>query len=216
MKDLIAQENTTEIVSTAAIPTSADREKLATANLYAYAGPELRRANKALKDDDIVHSDKDLLLDDRAKTLAATEYISLVKLQDYINIRKEELRKTFFNTLDARELELSDDDPVWFKDAPASQLPGEIDVPSNGIKFQRTAGSPQKQVIDMKALQKAHPRIFKSFMKERVIPAVEEKTIEYFDEDAFIEKAKKNPEMRKFISTKYSTPRFTARNIFDE
>lgn len=216
MKDLTTTENKTELLSTAAIPTAKDRIERAKANLQAYAGPELRRAAKALKDDDVVHPDKDLLVGDRERTLAATEYISLVKLQDYIDIRKEEIRRAFFNTLDKRDRELSELDPEWWGDAPVSQIPGEVEVPENGIKFQRSGGAPKGKVIDQKALQKAHPRIYKNLIKTRVIPAVAETTIEFFDEEAFLERAKKDPQLRKFVTTKYSNPQFRVYNIFDE
>lgn len=215
MQDLEIIDKTVEILVPEAIPPTKARMDLAKDDLYAYVGKELKTAAKELKSGGYIDSEVDRLESEAIKDLAAKEYISLVKLQDYIDIRKAELRETFFKTLDETPFVPEDDTPVWQETAPVSQLPGEIEVPNEGIKFQRTAGAPLRQEINLKAFKTKHPRLYKSFIKERVIPAVEEQRVEFFDEEAFLKRAETDKAFKEFITTKYRSPQFRVYNIFD-
>ena len=203
-----------EIKGPAFLP-SKTRAEIAKADPIAYILDDLKAITKKLHTGSLVTED-DRLSDLLTIESAAEEYLSLQRLQDYINVRTAAIKQSFFETLNERDISLSEDDPKWYEKAPAKQLPGEIEAKSAGIKFQRGGGSFKQDIVNQKQLQKDRPRLYKNYVKTKVIPAVEEQTVQFFDEEAFIARADKDKDVRKYIISKYNTPRFTVYNLYDE
>lgn len=216
MKDIEKVESSNIIIKGAALGKSADRAMQVKSNPSLYVKPILKQIEKNIKDGTLVNKETDRLDNQKNKIYAASEYIYLTRLQDYINERMDQIRGSFFETLNEREMEFSEDDPIWYEGAPKSNIPGEIRIEEEGVKFQRAGGAFDKNVIDMKALSKEHPVIYKNMFKKVVIPAVEEREVDVFDEEKFFEKAKGDKKLQKFITKKYKNPQFRVYDIFDE
>ena len=206
-KDVVAQEKF-ELVEPALLTRAARMEDVTLQP--AKHGKSLASAIQSLADgygQAVVHSDSDRMTDVGTIDKAAEEYVVLKKMQDYIEFRMDEIRKTFFSTLDERE----DVDESKPKDV----QPGAIVSETAGIRFTRTEGKPTTK-IDEKRLAKEHPGIYKKLLKDVVIPAVEEKTVQVLDEEAFASRLESDPSMRDYLITKYSKPQFRVYNHFDD
>lgn len=219
MSNIVPVTGTTDVTQVVgpALMDKKSRIKYLTANPRSYVSHALKAIESDIQDYDksVVKSDSDRLVDAETKNKAAQEYLELIAMQDYISHRIEEIKGAFYNTLDERDLDSVEEAPEWATEAPANVVPGEIDVEEVGIKFQRAGGAPKEVTVDERELKREHPRIYKSFMTETVIPATEEQVIETFDVDAFLERAKKDSSLRKFVSQKYGTVSFRVHNIFD-
>lgn len=205
------------VIQGPALPEKKVRTKALTADPAGYVSHALEAIKTHVDNyETVVKSDKDRLVDTETKNKAAQEYLELIAMQDYIAHRLDEIKGTVFNTLDERDLDETEGLPEWANGAPKNVVPGEIHVEDVGIKFQRSGGAPKGATVDEKALAKAHPRIYKSFVKEQVIPATEEQIVEVFDVDAFVERASKDSKLKEFVKNNHGTVSFRTYNIFDE
>ena len=219
----MAQEVTTTatgqvtVVQGPALPEKKARTRALTANPPAYVAGALEALRGHVEDyGTVVKASEDRLVDAETKNKAAREYLELIALQDYVTHRLDEIKGTVFNTLNERDLDGEEGLPEWAEDAPKNVVPGEIRVDEVGLKFQRAGGAPKGATVNEKALAKAHPRIYRNFVKEQVIPATEEQIIEVFDVEAFLERASKDSKLREFVTNQHGTVSFRTYNLFDE
>lgn len=206
-KDVVTQEKF-ELVEPALLTRAARMEDVTLQP--AKHGKSLASAIQSLADEygqAVVHSDSDRMTDVGTIDKAAEEYVVLKKMQDYIEFRMDEIRKTFFSTLDERE----DVDESKPKDV----QPGAIVSEAAGLRFTRTEGKPTTK-IDEKRLAKEHPVIYKKLLKDVVIPAVEEKKVQVLDEEAFGSRLESDSSMRDYLVTKYARPQFRVYNSFSD
>ena len=207
----------TTVVQGPALPDKKARTKTLVANPPAYVAHAIEAIKGHVDSyDSVVKASEDRMTDNETKNKVAQEYLELIAMQDYVAHRLDEIKGTVFNTLDERDLDEAEDLPEWADEAPKNVVPGEIRVDDVGLKFQRAGGTPKGATVNEKAFAKAHPRIYKNFVKEQVIPATEEQIIEVFDVDAFLERAKKDSKMREFVKNNHGTVSFRIYNIFDE
>lgn len=207
----------TTVVQGPALPDKKVRTKSLVANPPAYVAHAIEAIKGHVDNyDNVVRASQDRMVDTETKNKAAQEYLELIAMQDYIAHRLDEIKGTVFNTLDERDLDETEGLPEWADEAPKNVVPGEIHVEDVGIKFQRSGGAPKGATVDEKSLAKAHPRIYKNFVKKQVIPATEEQIVEVFDVDAFLERAKRDSKLREFIKNSHGTVSFRVYNIFDE
>lgn len=211
-----AQVQTT-VVQGPALPEKKARTKALVANPPAYVAHAIEAIKGHVDNyDSVVKASEDRMVDTETKNKVAQEYLELIAMQDYVAHRLEEIKGTVFNTLDERDLDEVEGLPEWAENAPKNVIPGEIRVDEVGLKFQRAGGAPKGATVNEKALAKAHPRIYKNFVKEQVIPATEEQIIEVFDVDAFMERASKDSKLREFVTNNHGTVSFRTYNLFDE